>query len=241
MTAPTIFGAVRSNDVAGVEHALENDPNAVHRRSDEGLTPLHIAAEHAGPAVVAALLDAGASPRETTPWGMTALEWAATLGRREVGEVLIAKGGEVTFWIAAGLGRLGDVKRLHEGASVRELLRADPVTADPKGWPPETAFAQGDGLSDAFHSAARNGWVDVAAYLLGVGADIDARGYFGATALQWAAHLGHEDVVRWLVEHGANVELRDPQFDATAAGWAREGGHTEIADYLQGSLGATSV
>jgi ankyrin repeat protein len=44
----------------------------------------------------------------------------------------------------------------------------------------------------------------------------------GATALHLAAENGHREVVRLLIEHGANVNARDGRFDATPTGWAIE-------------------
>ena len=55
----------------------------------------------------------------------------------------------------------------------------------------------------------------------------------GATALHYAAFGGYRDVVRVLVEAGADVNATDTQFNATPAGWAIEylremGGFLEI-------------
>jgi hypothetical protein len=44
----------------------------------------------------------------------------------------------------------------------------------------------------------------------------------GATALHYAAFDGHCDVVRVLVEHGADINATDGRFGATPAGWAIE-------------------
>lgn len=44
----------------------------------------------------------------------------------------------------------------------------------------------------------------------------------GATALHHAAFAGHRDVVRVLVEQGADINAPDGEFGATPAGWAIE-------------------
>jgi ankyrin repeat protein len=61
----------------------------------------------------------------------------------------------------------------------------------------------------------------------------------GATALHHAALGGRQEVVRYLVAQGADVNARDDRFDATPTGWAIEylrelGGclATEIEDAL---------
>src|SRR5262245_33232238 len=44
----------------------------------------------------------------------------------------------------------------------------------------------------------------------------------GATALHYAALHGQQEVVRWLVSQGADINARDARFGATPAGWAIE-------------------
>ena len=51
---------------------------------------------------------------------------------------------------------------------------------------------------------------------------VNQRDELGATALHYAAFGGHRDVVRALVEQGADVNARDDEFGATPAGWAIE-------------------
>lgn len=55
----------------------------------------------------------------------------------------------------------------------------------------------------------------------------------GATAMHYAAFGGHRDVVRVLVEAGADINAADAQFQATPAGWAIE--------YLRGMGGFLSI
>jgi hypothetical protein len=40
-------------------------------------------------------------------------------------------------------------------------------------------------------------------------------------------------MVEFLIGHGADLTLRDQQFNSTALGWALEGNHTEIAELLK--------
>jgi ankyrin repeat protein len=53
--------------------------------------------------------------------------------------------------------------------------------------------------------------------LLSNGADIDARAKHGFTALHCAATEGNEELVRFLIAHGANTHL---QTDARQTAWA---------------------
>ncbi len=71
--------------------------------------------------------------------------------------------------------------------------------------------------------AAKSGNVaDVRAIAQGHAELIHQRDKLGATALHHAAFGGHRDVVRALVELGADINAADSEFGATPAGWAVE-------------------
>ena len=195
-----ILAAAKDGDADAVRELLAGDPSLVGAVDVHGKTPLHLAAEHDHADVAELLLDAGAELEAWTSWGATPLEWAGVLGSRRAGEVLIAHGARLTLATAAGLGRVDDLPRL----------------------------ARKDGaVSAAFVLACRNGHTDAARFLLDRGADVDARGFFGATGLHWAAHNGQVETVRFLLDAGADTTLHDTQFDSDPLGWAREGGHDE--------------
>jgi ankyrin repeat protein len=93
-------------------------------------------------------------------------------------------------------------------------------------------YREDGAVSAAFVLACRNGHTDAARFLLDRGADVDARGFLGATGLHWAAHNGHADAVRFLLAAGADPTLHDTRFDSDALGWAREGGHEPVVALL---------
>ena len=193
----TIFAAARDGDVAAVRELLEDDSALVGAVDEHRKTPLHLAAEHDHADVADALLEAGADLEALTTWGATPLQWAGVLGSRKTAEVLLTRGAGLTLPAAAGLG----------------LQHALEVVWDPEA------------VDEAFVLACRNGHTEVARVLLARGADVNARGFFAATALHWAAINGHEETVRFLLAAGADPALRDEEFDSDALGWAREGGH----------------
>jgi hypothetical protein len=54
------------------------------------------------------------------------------------------------------------------------------------------------------------------------------------TPLHNAAWMGNLEMVRLLVEVGADPEIQDPRFRATPLGWAQYNGKAEVAEYLKG-------
>jgi ankyrin repeat protein len=200
-----MLAAARDGDAAAVRELLARDQALAGAVDVHRKTPLHLAAEHDHPEVAELLLDAGAELEAWTSWGATPLEWAGVLGSRRAGDVLLARGARLTLASAAGLALTDELPRL---------------------------AGQGAAVSAAFVLACRNGHTDAARFLLDRGADVDARGFFGATGLHWAAHNGHADTVRFLLETGADATLRDAQFDSDPLGWAREGGHEPVVALL---------
>ena len=71
--------------------------------------------------------------------------------------------------------------------------------------------------------AAKAGSIEDAQALLQLHPElIRDRDKSGATALHYAAFAGHRDLVRLLVQNGADINARDDKFGATPAGWAIE-------------------
>jgi uncharacterized protein with HEPN domain len=68
----------------------------------------------------------------------------------------------------------------------------------------------------ALHLAARQGMVSVVIALLAKDVRVDLTDVYGMTALHHAAHKGHEEIIRILVQHGASIHLPDGQSHRTA-------------------------
>jgi ankyrin repeat protein len=55
----------------------------------------------------------------------------------------------------------------------------------------------------------------------------------GKTPLHIAAGAGELDVVRHLVQRGADTRARDPEFNALPVEWARFLRHADVAEWLE--------
>lgn len=229
--------AAKEGDATKIRSLLKADPGLVRAVGDHLKTALHWAAEMDQAEVAAALVEAGADIEARTSWGAAPFDWAATMGSSRVAELLLARGSTgLTLITAASLGKLTAVSRIIESSEdLSPHRRRDAPTEPDDHWPPDSAHIRNETISDALYAAARNGHRDVVAYLLDQGADIDARGVFGATGLHWAAINGYQETVKFLVKRGANLTIRDSKFDATPEEWAEEGGHTSIGPILRQS------
>ncbi|MGH7560975.1 MAG: ankyrin repeat domain-containing protein [Gemmatimonadales bacterium] len=229
-----LLEAVKRDDAGRVATLIGRNPELARVSGDFEKTGLHWAAELDRLGIARTLVEAGADIEARTSWGASPFDWAATMGSVRVADFLLSLGASgLTLITAAALGRRTDVgAMLDSGAGPSRHRRRDAPAVPDEYWPADTAHLRGDVLSDALYAAARNGHDAVVTDLLARGADIDAKGVFGATGLHWAAINGHAGTVKLLVSRGASRELRDARFGATPEGWAREGGHPHIVETL---------
>lgn len=199
-------------------------------------TPLSLAASYGRTRNAWILLDAGGAFDARTNLGTTPLATAVLHGHPEVADLLAARGiVPRTLWVAAGAGELTLVKSflrpdgtLAQGAAA---YREDPHEY---GMPSRARSDEPtEIIEEAFKYACANARRDVAQYFIDVGVDIDSEPHVG-TPLHWAAYSGHLDMVRFLVDRGADVSARDDEWQGTPESWAARRGHEAVVDYLRG-------
>ncbi len=217
--------------------------------------PLCAAASIGNLEVAASLLDAGASING--PGGWSPLEEALYWSNDGVIELLLARGASVhNLRIASGLGRVDLIEGFFDSdgclkpeAGKIDWPFGDPLTSNLAKPIAEELQGKIDGWSDdsrdlinnAFVYACMHNRLEAATLLLHKGADIDSipSGFdYSGTGLHYAALRGHRPMVEFLLEHGANPDVKDPKVNNSPAGWADYGGHEELKEYLDQTVKA---
>ena len=146
-------------------------------------------------------LKAGADPNVSDSSGTTALIWSTFLGATDAVRVLLENGADP----------------LRNGAI----------------WLNEERTAY---YGSALAAAAGEGWIDVVRLLISDGhVPIDQKEYnpsdgtaSGWTALQWAVSSDQEDVVAYLAEQGADVDIRNPNGESPLLTIAHDAGKLQM-------------
>lgn len=199
--------------------------------------------------ITALLLDCGAAINGMSSW--SPLEEALYWNNRRVIDLLLERGAPVhNLRTAAALGRMDLLKGLfNSDASLKpEAGKIDWPFGDLEksnlnhGIKDElkTKVSQWSNdrqniIDNALVYACMHNQIDAAKFLLEQGAQIDAipPGFdYSGTGLHYAALNGHRSMVDFLIERGADVNIRDTKVSSTPAGWADHGGHKELSQYL---------
>jgi ankyrin repeat protein len=158
-------------------------------------------------ATAIALLEQGLDPNAAVPDGTTALHWAARNNDAALTDRLIRAGANVEAANRYGITAIALACESGGADVIERLIEAD-VSANATGPYGETAL----------HTCARAGKAAAAKVLIGHGAAIDVGdSWRGQTPLMWASAQGHADVMRVLIEAGADVNAR-----STIIAWERQ-------------------
>lgn len=195
--------------------------------------PLVSAASMDNRAVAELLLDHGAAIDGTGGW--TPLEEALYWNNKNVLTLLLERGAKVqNLRTAAALGRTDLIEGYFnaDGSLKPEAGKvSSPFTNREKLWSQD----QQSIVNNAFVYACMHGHIDAAKLLLEKGAEINVipGGFdYSGTGLHYAGLNGHRAMVEFLLQHGADRNIKDTKVGSAAAGWAEYGGHPELIDLL---------
>ncbi|MBI3550857.1 MAG: ankyrin repeat domain-containing protein [Elusimicrobia bacterium] len=174
-----------------LRHCPETAKTRIPRRQDD---PLEI---------VRHLLSKGADVRAVNACGETllhrVLQWSTIPGCMEAAEIYLAQGAaadaaDITGWtplmLAACSGRTEFAKRLVERGAQLEIVR--------NGW-------------TALQYACHHGKLETVRWLVETGADVNSAhaSKYLSVPLHSAAFMGHPEIVALLLEHGADISIKD--------------------------------
>lgn len=93
-------------------------------------------------------------------------------------------------------------------------------------------IAHAQDKNEEFFAAARKGDAAAVKALLDGGVNVNSKTHYGATALSYACDKGHVEVVRLLIERGADVNVKDTFYGEVPLGWALSHGHAQVVKLL---------
>ncbi|XP_023680586.1 kinase D-interacting substrate of 220 kDa B isoform X2 [Paramormyrops kingsleyae] len=220
MAIQNLFSYVEEENLSAVKVHLDKFKE-VDGRSDNGQTPLMLAAEQGSLEIVQELIRRGANVNLDDVDCWTALISAAKEGHVEVVMELLENsayiehrdmGGWTALMWAAYKGRVEVTKVLLEN-------NGNPNTTGQQYSVYPIIWAAGRGHAEIVH------------LLLQHGAKVNCSDKYGTTPLIWAARKGHFDCVMHLLENGADVDQEGAN-SMTALIVAVKGGYTEVVKEL---------
>lgn len=171
----------------GIARSLINAGSDINARNDMGRTPLHAAAGNGHVHVIRQLLERGAKIDVVDDQGVSPLDLALEREHDDVSKALIDAGSPIDIFTALGMSDFARVKQI--------------VVLNPKA-----VFMVRKGRTP-LHEAVKLGQYETTVYLLKNNADVRVltKDTQNATALQLAVIGGSEELVKLLIDKGADV------------------------------------
>jgi len=235
LKASALIDSVKKGDTDAVRKLLDQGAN-VNDVDSAGATPLIAAmtSEKSNLQLVLLLLDRGANPNVYTQAGDPLIIGA--LHEPAVLQAFLHHHADVELEARSGI--LAGRTALNQAAEDVDLQAAqillaygaNPNHADARNQTPLHTLCQTAALGGAGKNGSSNE-VAFAAALLGHGAQINARDWYGDTPLSLAAMGNDVELVKLLLKHGADVNLRNDVTRKLSFGAAFSGTAKEIAKF----------
>ena len=210
-----------------VKILLDLQINDIHCRDELGCTPLHHACEEGRLNVLRVLLERGANVEAVDESGCTALFPACFRGFEDVIEFLLKRGANAEAVDDAGMtpifyavdGRQSDavLMMVEYGCNVN---LSDDYGDTPLHW----AVKKDD--IDVVHALCDSKIIDM---------DLTNAKSRKNTALHFAAEIGHDDIAKYLIDNGANLEALNEDGE-TPLKVATKKGHKDMCDLISREL-----
>jgi ankyrin repeat protein len=213
---------------------LKAKANVEFRKMGNGDTAFTLAARRNDLEAAVALLDAGSDINAYDKEGKTALLYTLEEGRKEMRDMLLARGADVNY--AERDDNFGALMRAAEWGDVElaKILLDKGANVNAAGlWDRRTSLMR----------AAQRNNMDLVKLFCDKGANLDASHNDGQTALMMAAQEGHVEVVKELIKRGADLTVKNGwRHDGpTAKGLAEAAGKLEVVKVLEAAETAAAA
>jgi len=195
-TPGEIHEAARAGDLERVRDLVADNPELVHARDTNQMTPLHLAARGVHPEVVEFLVEQGADVRMKDANDVTVLHSLAFRGATDLAELVIANGADVNAKVAIGSAPIHFAVKAGRVGVIEVLVRngADLDITDGLG-------------SSPLLLAASAGSYDLVKRLVELDSDVGHVNSRDDTPLTVAHREGHLEIVDMLIASGADQRL----------------------------------
>lgn len=194
-----ILASCREGDLIEVRRMINRHVYLDHAEDDEMDTLLHASVFSENEQLVRYLLsEVGLSPNSINRYRMTPLHYAASTGCIRIATLLLNNGASVDCQDQSGKTPLMTASRSGQSQVVQLLVD--------KGASARTFDSSGD---TSLHYAARGKCLGVIRLLIRESNNVDALNHMGETALHLACIAGSFTAVRFLLDGGADPNIRD--------------------------------